>query len=130
MKAPTNLAPPAEAGDGFTPEEIEATPKRTPFLLLKHGRHYVTLIIYIHRYRPLWKSRIKVTIPEVSTAPEMQKKSSLLLLVPSLSVPWALELKKVWDAPIGNFEIKKDWACGTPVHIQPKNKSHDISELK
>ena len=25
MKAPTNLAPPAEAGDGFTPEEIEKT---------------------------------------------------------------------------------------------------------
>lgn len=29
MKAPTNLAPPAEAGDGFTPEEIQATLKTT-----------------------------------------------------------------------------------------------------
>lgn len=29
MKTPTNLAPPAEAGDGFTPEEIQATLKTT-----------------------------------------------------------------------------------------------------
>lgn len=29
MKAPTNLAPPAEAGDGFTQDEIEATLRTT-----------------------------------------------------------------------------------------------------
>ncbi len=45
-------------------------------------------------------------------------------------LPWAAEMNKVWNAVLKSFEIKRHLACGTHVHIKPKDRPYELSELK